>query len=270
MKVVLFGSTGMLGRYVHKILDENHQIICITRADFDICSDSWEKLTGIIKNTLNQGDLIINCAGSIPQKYNSDNYKQFIRVNSLFPHKLNDIAKHNNYRFIHVTTDCVFDGKEGNYALEHAHTAKDIYGISKSLGEPDDYATIIRTSIIGEELSGKRSFIEWIKSNRGKTINGFTNHYWNGVTCLTVAKIIKQVINDDCFWKGVRHICSPNAVTKYELCEIVNDAYKLNIEILPREDTVMKNMTLIGNDLYIIDEIQTQIEEQYLTNIIIR
>lgn len=262
MKVLLFGSSGMLGHYVHKILDSDYKVICVDRKVFDISSDSWENLTDIIKSNINNGDLIINCAGIIPQKCKLDDYSQFIRVNSLFPYKLNDIAKHNNYKFIHITTDCVFDGKEGNYTLDQTHTAKDIYGISKSLGEPDDYATIIRTSIIGEELIGKRSLIEWIKSNRGKTINGFTNHYWNGVTCLTVAKIIKQIIIDDCFWKGVRHIHSPDVVTKYELCKFVNDIYELNIEINPYEDKIMKNMTLSGENDFEIDNLYYQIKEQ--------
>ena len=262
MKVLLFGSSGMLGHYVYKILDDEYKVICVDRKVFDISSDSWEKLTDIIKSNINNGDLIINCAGIIPQKCKLDDYSQFIRVNSLFPHKLNDIAKHNNYKFIHITTDCVFDGKEGNYTLDHTHNAKDIYGISKSLGEPDDYATIIRTSIIGEELTGKRSLIEWIKSNRGKTINGFTNHYWNGVTCLTVTKIIKQIIRDGCFWRGVRHIHSPDIVTKYDLCKIVNDVYDLNIEINPYEDQIMKNMSLLGENIFAIDTIYNQIIEQ--------
>jgi dTDP-4-dehydrorhamnose reductase len=262
MKVLLFGSTGMLGHYVHKILSSSHEVTCVSRKDFDICSDNWERLTDLVNRILNDGDLIINCAGSIPQKYKSDDYTQFIRVNTLFPHKLNEIAKNNSYKFIHITTDCVFDGKEGNYSLNNKHNATDIYGISKSLGEPDDYATIIRTSIIGEELTGKRSLIEWIKSNRCKAINGFTNHYWNGVTCLTVAKIIKQIIIDGCFWKGVRHIHSPDVVTKYELCKFVNDIYELNIEINPYEDKIMKNMTLSGENEFIVDNLYYQIKEQ--------
>jgi dTDP-4-dehydrorhamnose reductase len=262
MKVLLFGSSGMLGHYVHKIVSSSNEVICLSRKDFDICSDSWERLTDIVNSMLNDGDIIINCAGSIPQKYNLDNYNQFIRVNTLFPHKLNEISKHNRYKFIHITTDCVFDGKEGNYSLNHTHNATDIYGISKSLGEPDDYATIIRTSIIGEELTGKRSLIEWIKSNRGKSINGFTNHYWNGVTCLTVANIIKKIIIDGCFWKGVRHIHSPDVLTKYEVCKFVNDIYELNIEILPHEDKIMKNMTLSGENEFIVDNLYYQIKEQ--------
>jgi hypothetical protein len=48
--------------------------------------------------------------------------------------------------------------------------------------------TIIITSIIGEENFNKLSLIEFIKSRKNNTINGYINHHWNGVTCLQLAK----------------------------------------------------------------------------------
>ena len=252
MNIVLFGSTGMLGRYVYYNLKESYNVICIKRHQFDIENDSWTKLHHLLCDNLNykikENDIIINCAGIIPQKYKNDHFKTYIRVNTLFPHKLNEISKKIKCKFIHITTDCVFDGLKGNYSLNDSHSAKDIYGISKSQGEPED-ATIIRTSIIGEELYGKRSLIEWVKSNKDGSIKGYTNHYWNGVTCFELAKYIKNIIYNNNFWLGVRHICSPNIVTKYELCCYINEIYNLNINIEKYEDSISKNMTLCGEDI---------------------
>ena len=234
MKILLFGSSGMLGRYVHKILIKNYNVISLNRADYDIAQDSWSKLNTLLSELLEQSDVIVNCAGIIPQKTdNSDNtnYKSYIRVNTIFPHKLNEFTKANNIKFIHVSTDCVFDGSKGNYNEYDTHTSNTIYGISKSLGEPQE-ATVIRTSIIGEELYGKKSLIEWIISNKNKEINGYTNHYWNGVTCLTLAEIIEQILTKNLFWQGVKHIFSADTVTKYALCHFVNEVYKLNINML--------------------------------------
>ena len=270
MNIVLFGSTGMLGRYVNYNLKESYNVICIKREQFDIENDEWYKLEDLLSDNLkyhhnnendnnendnnendnNENDnkennIIINCAGIIPQKYKNDHFKTYIRVNTLFPHKLNEISKKLNCKFIHITTDCVFDGVKGNYYVNDIHSAKDIYGISKSQGEPED-ATIIRTSIIGEELYGKRSLIEWVKSNKDGSIKGYINHYWNGVTCFELAKYIKNMIYNNEFWLGVRHICSPNIVTKYELCSYINEIYNLNINIEKYEDSISKNMTLCG------------------------
>ena len=266
MVIVLFGSTGMLGRYVLKVLREKYEVICILRNDYDIENDNQSKLELQLNQILQKNDIIINCAGIIPQKYTNDKFKTFIKINTLFPRKLNDISIKNGYMFIHITTDCVFDGIKGNYYPNDMHSATDIYGISKSLGEPDE-ATIIRTSIIGEELVGKKSLIEWVKSNKNRNIKGYTNHTWNGVTCLELAKIILNIIDNNIYWTGVRHIFSPNIVSKYDLCCYINKIYKLNIDIEKHEDSISKNMTLCGDKIFVLDNIYQQIAE--LSNFIL-
>ena len=268
MKIILFGSTGMLGRYVYLNLKNGYNVICIKREQFDIENDEWSKLQYLLCDNLKENDIIINCAGIIPQKIKNDNFKTYIRVNTLFPHKLNEISQKIRCRFIHITTDCVFDGSKGNYSVNDIHTAKDIYGISKSQGEPEE-ATIIRTSIIGEELYGKKSLIEWVKSRENCTINGYTNHYWNGVTCFELAKYINNIINKNVFWSGVRHIFSPNIVTKYDLCCYINEIYNLNIEVLPIQTDLQKNMTLSDLEIiFTINNIYQQIIEQKNLNIV--
>jgi len=271
MKIILFGSSGMLGNYVFNVLKLDYKVICVTRKEYNIINDEWGKLKVIFENNLNENDVIINCAGIIPQKYKDENIETYIKVNTLFPHKLNEFAKLYNIKLIHITTDCVYDGSNGNYIVDDIHSAKNIYGISKSLGEPQE-ATIIRTSIIGEELSGKKSLIEWIKSNKNGKINGFINHLWNGVTCLTLSKIIKKIIKENLFWYGVKHIHSPNIVTKYDLCCYVNEIYNLNIEINKSEDVIIKNMTLLDKEqTFEIDNIYNQIFEQkiFINNIML-
>lgn len=269
MKIVLFGSLGMLGNYVLRILKENYQVICINRDEFDIENGNWNELYTIINNLVNKNDIIINCAGIIPQKNNND-LRKFICVNTVFPHKLNEIAKLLKLRFIHITTDCVYSGSKGNYSNCEKHDANTLYGITKSLGEPLD-STIIRTSIIGEEIYGKKSLLEWIKSNKNGKINGFQNHYWNGVTCLTLSKIINEVIDKNLFWKGIKHIVSPNIVSKYDLCCYINEIYNLNININKINDIEDKNMTLTESKLdydFKIKNIFEQIKELYRFKII--
>ena len=261
MSIILFGSTGMLGNYVLNIFKNDFNVICIKRSDFNIENENWNILDELLKNYITtNNDVIINCAGVIPQKHNFEEFRKYIRINTLFPHKLSEYSSKYNCKFIHITTDCVFDGTKGNYDVIDKHSANNIYGITKSEGEPLN-ATIIRTSIIGEENYGKKSLLEWVKSKEKTEINGFKNHLWNGVTCLTLAKIIKQIIIKNAFWLGIKHIFSPNIVSKYELCQIINKVYDLNIKIISIDDKTSKNMTLNGEKLFEIDEIEKQIEE---------
>lgn len=256
MKIILFGSTGMLGRYVYNVLSSYFDVYCINRCDFDIENDELSKIYHILKET----DIIINCAGIIPQKEKEDNLKKYIKVNTLFPQKLSLYSKVFDYKLIHITTDCVFDGTKGNYDINDTHTSNTIYGITKSLGEPEE-ATIIRTSIIGEEMYGKKSLIEWIISNKNKTINGYSNHYWNGITCLTLSNIIKEIIDTNNFWIGVKHIFSPDIVSKNDLCCYINEIYGLNINITDYNDKESRNMTLNGDIIFVEKTIFHQISE---------
>ena len=267
MKIYLFGSSGMIGRYVKMVLKLQYNVIYIDRNDYDVLIDNDFKLKDILKNIKNN-DVIINCIGIIPQKYKLDNYRTFIKVNSLFPHKLQEIAEKTDSKLIHITTDCVYNGYRGLYKEDDKHDEDNLYGISKSLGEPENSCTI-RTSIIGEETKNKTSLLEWIISNKDKKINGYVNHLWNGVTCLTLANVIKNMIENKFFWKGVRHIHSPNIVSKYDLCHYVNDIYNLNIEIVKYETSIInKSLNTSYNNLlnYNILDIKEQLKLQYIFN----
>lgn len=266
MKIYVFGSNGMLGRYISVRLYSSFEVICIDRNKYEILTDHFDKLNILLQN-VSENDVIINCCGIIPQKYEYTKIREYIKINTLFPHKLQEFSEKHCCKFIHITTDCVFSGKSGDYTPEDIHDADNIYAVSKSLGESEN-ATIIRTSIIGEELVGKKSLIEWIKSNKNGKIKGYTNHLWNGVTCLELANIIEKIISESLFWKGVKHICSPNKVSKYDLCTYVNDIYSLNIDIISCEDIHSKNMTLSNEsdnktNIISMDSIYTQIQKQY-------
>ena len=87
---------------------------------------------------------------------------------------------------------------------------------------------------------------------RGKEANGFQNHVWNGVTCLQLAKIIKPFIDDNTWWKGVRHFYS-NDVTKQDLLEQISDAFNLDIKVNPAYAEQYCNRTL--KSIYPLPEI---------------
>jgi dTDP-4-dehydrorhamnose reductase/SAM-dependent methyltransferase len=272
MKIVIFGSNGMLGRYVLHTLNSEYNVISILRDEFDIFNDEWSKLRNILEDILEENDVIINCSGIIPQKYDSNQIKKYIKINTLFPHKLSEISNNLKCKLIHITTDCVFSGKKGDYYTEEDQSdINTIYGITKFLGEPEN-CSVIRTSIIGEEFNSNKSLLEWLISNKNKTIDGFSNHYWNGVTCFTLAKIIKEMISKNIYWKGVKHISSPEIISKAKLCSYINELYNLNITIIPK-NVEYKNLSLSTIDYELksafkIKSIYDQLIEQKNANII--
>ena len=232
MKVIIFGSNGMLGTYIKNYLSKYFTVIALSRDDYDLSNLQIQTLDQLLlNNCIEENDIVINSAGVIPQasKQRTLNNRLYFTINSMFPVILSQICDKHRTKLIHITTDCVFSGKDGNYNELSLHDEINDYGLSKSLGELCN-ATIIRTSIIGEEQTNKRSLLEWVKSNKHQTINGFTEHFWNGVTCLQLAKIIYQIIDQNIYWRGVRHIFSPRSVNKYELVSMINKIYNLAIE----------------------------------------
>ena len=245
MKIFVLGSNGMLGRYVYTYFkSKGYGVVEITRETIrNITLLNQDELDyEIYKNGLKEGDVVINCIGLIKQRKNVTTL-DFLQINSTFPLMLANICEDRKVHLIHPTTDCVYDGLDGAYDENFEHNAKDVYGLTKSLGEPEN-ATVIRTSIIGEELHNQLSFVEWVKSNKGKEVNGFTNHKWNGITCLEFAKVCEKIIDNGLFWKGVAHIMSPEAITKYKMVEYVSDVYNLGITIKLSETPIHCNRDL--------------------------
>lgn len=266
MKIIIFGSNGMLGNYVKSYMKhKKYDVIELTRDDFDLLNIDYEKLDIFIKKlNIIKNDIIINCVGIIPQSsaYRILDKNMYYKINSIFPIILSSLCDKYELKMIHITTDCVFSGKIGNYDENSIHDETSDYGVSKSLGELCK-ATIIRTSIIGEELNNKRSLLEWVKSNYDKEINGYCNHYWNGVTCLELAKIIEKIIVENKFWLGIRHFFSPTKVSKYELVKMINDVYELNIKINKCETEIIDKTLKTNYSIYEynIPELLMQIKE---------
>lgn len=275
-KIFVFGSNGMLGTYVVSyLINCGCNVIAFTRLDFDISNLTDQLLDDfILVNNIGSNDVVVNCAGVIPQAVADKSSPLYYIINSMFPISLDKMAAKHGFKFIHVTTDCVFSGKRGNYVETDVHDCQDVYGISKSKGEPAS-STVIRTSIIGRQLNSKYSLVEWVISNnndssdRRKTniIDGYKNHFWNGVTCLQLAKIIHLIIDNNLYWNGVRHIFSPDVVSKYELIKYIIDIYDLNIKLkkFNTDNVVNKSLNTVynNNSNFNIPTIHAQIKEMY-------
>lgn len=240
-KVLLLGSTGMLGTYVRIYLEKNPNIEIITGSQFSAASISLENLTQIIEKE--SPTVVLNCIGVIKQR-NAVGIESMIEVNALFPHRLMTACNSVGAKLIHISTDCVFSGHRGRYAENDPHDALDAYGKTKSLGEPRT-ATVIRTSIIGSENKNKLSLLEWVKSKRGKSCDGYVDHYWNGVTCLQLAKVIEKIITSDLYWQGVRHIGCRGIVNKFSLISMISGVYELGISVNPIRAGVCDRSLLI-------------------------
>ena len=257
----------MLGRYIYSYF-KNHPTIRIRVITNDMFRVAWETLdtldTLLDTQLIDASTCVINCIGRIPQRASLETTRDYYLVNSLFPHLLGASCKRRGAQMIQPATDCVFSGTKGLYTESDPHDEQGAYGLSKSLGEPPG-CTVLRTSILGNELFNKKSMLEWVLSNNDKTINGWTNHYWNGITCLEYCKVVETIMERNLFWSGVRHIASPVPKSKYELAVLIRDTYQRSIVINPFATDMAVDKTLATlyptNDEFNIPDLSVQIEE---------
>ena len=249
---------------LHHYLKDYFDVINLSRNEIDASKITEEELHAkLFYLGLKEGDVVINCVGTIKPMVDALGDLNAIQVNSVFPRLLASVCEDMKVKLIHPTTDCVFTGLKGKYNENDIHDISDVYGRTKSLGEPNN-CTVIRTSIIGEEVGQGRSLVEWVKSSSNTTVFGFTNHYWNGVTCLQFAKICEKIINTNGYWNGVKHIHS-NTLNKKELVEMISSIYGLNVTVTSKETATMCDRSIVSIyervDSMGIPTLETQIKE---------
>ena len=257
-KVVVLGSTGMLGRAVSRMSLENHKIVEVNRATYPVNSKNFHfqlKRNLIeVEELLRTGEVthLINCIGLIRQKMErleSRSAENAIEANVLVPLQLANLSEKYELDVIQIGTDCVFSGRTGGYVEVDRHDPIDLYGKTKSMGEiPYLRLSLIRASIIGLEKDSHKSLLSWLISQPiNAQVNGFSDQLWNGITVLQFSKLVEGIINSgkNEYFHGTHHLVPRNSLTKLEVLRLIRAAFE-------REDLIIKpiksgtplNMTL--------------------------
>jgi dTDP-4-dehydrorhamnose reductase len=250
MRILVLGGTGMLGHKLVRQWQDKFTVYTTVRGDssrfvnaglfksaqmiYPVDVENYDAAANAVKTA--SPDVIVNCVGIIKQLPTSKNVIKTLRVNSIFPHQLKEIAEANSARLITISTDCVFSGKKGNYREADAPDAEDLYGKSKNLGEVlAENCLTIRTSIIGRELETAHSLVEWFLSNRGGRVKGYTNAIYTGFPTFILAEILSDIIVNHQNLSGLYHVSS-EPIDKYRLLCLLREAYRPDIEIEPFEE----------------------------------
>lgn len=256
MKILVLGASGMLGNAMLRVMSarEAWSVIGTVRGAEPtlhvaapravlipgVHADQPDSLLAAFAQA--RPDVVINCVGLVKQLSNAEDPLVAVPINTLLPHRLARICEVAGARLVHVSTDCVFSGKQGNYTESDLADAQDVYGRSKLLGEVDyPHAVTLRTSIIGHELRSAHGLIDWFLSQQAR-VKGYTKAVFSGLPTCELARVVRDFVIPHASLRGVYHVAA-EPISKHDLLQIVNREYGKNLQIEP-DDQVKINRSL--------------------------
>lgn len=250
MKFLVLGATGMAGHTIAIYLKEQgHDVTAFSKREFPYCKningDALDK--EFMKKLLIEGcyDVVINCIGVLNSACD-DNPARAVYLNTYLPHFIVETLKDTKTKYIHMSTDCVFSGKSGNYDENSFPDGETFYDRTKALGEINDNKNLtFRNSIIGPDINENGiGLFNWFMKQKG-AINGYNKAIWTGVTTLTLAKAMEQASVQDI--TGIYNLVNNDSINKFELLNLFNKYMKEDRIIIKPSDSLNLNKSLVNN-----------------------
>ncbi|MFA6289122.1 MAG: SDR family oxidoreductase [Opitutaceae bacterium] len=189
-------------------------------------------------------DAIVNCAAvAEPAQCDADPARAQA-LNVALPATLARLAHHLSAKFIHLSSEQVFDGASASpYSLQSATKPINLYGRQKLESErlvhaaAPEFAITLRAPLLtGNSLSGKRSlherlFADW---SAGKTPRVYSDEIRQPCTASNLADLMLELLerNDA---RGVYHWAGADALSRHELARRIREHFKLSETAAPIE-----------------------------------
>ena len=247
MRYFVLGCNGMAGHTISLYLKEKGNEVLGFARNKSVLVDSvagnandqslLRELIGI-----NKFDAVINCIGVL-NKAADDHKADAVYLNSYLPHYLADITEGTVTQVIHLSTDCVFSGKKGQYSENDLRDGTSFYDRSKALGELNNNKDLtLRQSIIGPDLkSNGIGLLNWFLQQHDEVI-GYTRAIWTGQTTLQLAKTIEAASKEKVH--GLYNMVPDASISKCDLLQLFNEYLRTEkINIIP-DDTISVDKSL--------------------------
>ena len=131
LKIIVLGTGGRLGAALAREYASLGEVIGFNHAQLDL--GGFEALRSTLEPL--SFDVLINAAALTNVDYCENHREEAMRLNAEAPQVLAEICREKHRRFIHVSTDYVFDGELRRPYTEEDPAAVSVYGESKRAGE---------------------------------------------------------------------------------------------------------------------------------------
>lgn len=181
-------------------------------------------------------DIIIHCASLTDVDFCEKNHELTDHINIEGTRIVAESIKNNNTKLVYISSDSVYDGRNGNFSEKDPVNPQNYYGLSKYKGELEvlkkTKSLILRTNIFGWNIQEKYSIAEWILhelSNR-RQIKGFNDVFFSSIYNFDLAKILDIAIDEDL--TGLFNGGSNTSSSKYEFALYISAYFNLNKDLI--------------------------------------
>jgi dTDP-4-dehydrorhamnose reductase len=267
MKFLILGAGGMAGHVITiYLIEKGHDVTGFDKKQLHYCNTivGDARNESLIAKVIKVGeyDTIINCIGILNQ-FAEQNKSLAVYLNAWLPNLLADLTRDSKTKIIHMSTDCVFSGKRGNYTEQDIPDGETIYDKTKALGELNDNKNItLRNSIVGPDINENGiGLLNWFMKEEGP-VKGYINVLWTGLTTLQLAKAMEQAAEDRI--TGLYNMVYSEPITKYNLLLLFNKYLRKGTVVIEPSDVLVVNKSLKRTNFdfdYLIPDYEKMIYE---------
>ena len=226
-KILITGSNGQLGKELKRLENSFPQFNFIFLSREDLPIHHYELVRNFFKGY--QPQFLINCAAYTAVDRAESEKELAFQVNGESVGVLAAVCKEYQTKFIHISTDYVFDGTATvPYKEDSLTNPQSVYGASKLEGEkealrfnPD--SIIIRTSWVYSEF-GKNFVKTMLKlMNEREELNVVSDQFGSPTYAADLAEAILQIISSGQWHPGIYHYSNEGIISWYEFAVAVKE-----------------------------------------------
>jgi dTDP-4-dehydrorhamnose reductase len=244
-KFLVTGASGLLGLNLALAVDgKKHQVVGVANT----IPMRWvgfkslqAELTdpGIVERILDEitPQVIIHCAAIANVDDCEAKPELAEEINARLPGRIAAAAAERKIKMVHISTDAVFDGQQGNYLETDEPHPLSIYASTKLGGEKsvllaNPNALIARVNFYGWSASGNRSLAEFFVNSLagGQTVKGFTDIHFSPMMVLDLVDTILEAVELDL--SGLYHMVGPQQMSKFKFGRAIAQKFGFDPELV--------------------------------------
>ena len=258
MKILILGSSGMLGREFVNIFKSKYEVYGIDINNIENLGDRYFCINLLNQKEIEQFlekklfDIIINSVAIVDLKKCETDKKLAEDLHVNLNKSFIEYCNKNNTKYIYISTDSVFDGEIGNYKEDSIVRPLNNYAYTKFLGEKEvekiKNHIIVRTNILGY-TENQNSLFKWAYENLKDNI--FEDVIFSPISVFRLSELIDELVKIN--YQGLINVVNDTVLSKYEFLNILKEMMLSNSKInkvkIQNTDIIRPKNTSLNNEL---------------------